>query len=410
MKKVFLITKLKTTNIGNESLSNEIIHLFSEFAKDIVLNINGRPFGLDGYYPNRIITTSNPIEVLDKWADSIVKKIRKEKSLPFKSNSPQVKLLSNDSDFRNEILKARLRPLKRLLVSFVPYSKEYSQRAATLKSADWLVYSGAGEVGDNIVFLRQLVEIRVAQKLGIKTAAVNQSVIIKTEPFKKLIGYVYGKMAKIVVRGENSKKNLLSYGVSANLIEIAPDTAINSNFTGSGMSSKNDNLVAFNITPRTNINQEEIGIIINQLHSLGKKIIFITNEPFDDRKIGHMFSKKFNIEFVSKFASYHAYMTKLAQCDFVISARLHTNILSLVTHTPIISIEGNIFKSTELLNELQYPVATLNSSEPGWINTLLKEINNLINDHYDLDTYFKDTFPVQRKRAQRNAAWINEYE
>jgi hypothetical protein len=50
MKNVFLITKLITTYLGNEALSNEIIKLFSGISKDIILHVDGCPFGLDGYY------------------------------------------------------------------------------------------------------------------------------------------------------------------------------------------------------------------------------------------------------------------------------------------------------------------------------------------------------------------------
>jgi uncharacterized Fe-S cluster-containing radical SAM superfamily protein len=119
MKKVFLITKLKTTNLGNEALSNEIISLFSGISNDVILNVNGRPFGLDGYYPKRIINQADPVAVLDKWADKIVAQIKKEAGTGFNKQVPAVKLLKNDSgDLKNESIRAKLRPLKRVIVSF----------------------------------------------------------------------------------------------------------------------------------------------------------------------------------------------------------------------------------------------------------------------------------------------------
>ncbi len=410
MKKIFLITKLKTTNIGNEALSTEIINLFSSLSNNNTLNVNGRPFGLDGYYPSRIINKTDPVETLEKWADAIVKQMKKESSASFDVNIPKVKLLNGhqSSLMQKEKLKAKLRPLKRWLLSFSPYANQYKKRAATLKNADWLIYSGAGEVGDNIVFLRQLVEIRAAQKMGIRTAAVNQSVVIKTEPFKKLVGHVYGKMDKIVIRGEVTRQNLSSYGVNTNIIEVAPDSAINSNFINAGNTKKNNNLVGINITPRIKITDGEMDAIVKALQGLGKKIIFITNEPFEDSKVAVIFKEKYNIEFVNDFAGCKDYMAKIAECDFVISARLHTNILSLVTNTIIIPIEGNVFKSTELLKQLEYPVATLNSAKEGWANELVNEINNVHNNKYAFDNYFKNTFPIYKLKVQRNAAWLND--
>ena len=72
--------------------------------------------------------------------------------------------------FKRDKWKSKLKPLKRLYYSLLTYSNQYKERARQLKQADWLVYSGAGEVNDqhgNIgnshVLLRQLIELRVAQ-------------------------------------------------------------------------------------------------------------------------------------------------------------------------------------------------------------------------------------------------------
>ena len=41
--------------------------------------------------------------------------------------------------------------------------------------------------------------------------------------------------------------------------------------------------------------------------------------------------------------------------DFVISARVHTNMLSMVSHTTIIPIEASDFRLAELLEGFEYP-------------------------------------------------------
>ena len=406
IKNVFLITKLKTTNIGNEALSNEIIKLFSSFTEQINLQVNGRPDGLDGYYPRRIANKKKPEFYIEKWSDEIVKKIKKEKKADFKKIIPRVKLLRNNHhDFKNDEYKAKLRPFKRWLVSFTTYSGQYQERAIQLNSADWLIYSGAGEVGDYHVFLRQLVEIRVAQKLGVKTAAINQSVVIKTDMFKKLIGHVYGKMNKIVIRGETSRQNLIGYGVPEKIIEVAPDSSINS-ITSTKRKEGLSNLVAINITPKVAISNKELDMIIQHLQHAGKKIIFVTNEPYEDSGIAKHFFHRYHIDIHDKFKNYHEYIEKLAECDFVISARLHTNMLSLVSETPVIPIEGNVFKTRELLDQLQYPVTTLNSGTAEWVDRLRQEIDHLISNHYDFKSYFGNVFPIHKKAAEKNAAWI----
>jgi len=166
--------------------------------------------------------------------------------------------------------------------------------------------------------------------------------------------------------------------------------------------------LVLNSSPRTKISTEQIGIIIHLLQSLGKKVIFITNEPYEDIKVARIFSEEYKVEFVKNFHSYHQYMKQLAAYDFVISARLHTNILSLDTHTPIIPIDGNVFKSKELLGQLEYPLNTLDSKDAGWIDQFLKEINLIKSAHYDFYNYFNIVFPRQQQFAKHNAALFNE--
>lgn len=408
MKKVFLITKLKTSNLGNEALTNEIIKLFSESIEPgDVLNVHGRPFGLDGYYRNRIKNAVNPAGVLDRWAHKIAGKIKHEKDQPFTTHMPLVSLLKQQTkELRFEPIKAKLRPLKRVLNAFKVYPQQYAHRAGVIKNADWVIYSGAGEVGDNNVFLRQLVELRAAQLMGIKTAAVNQSVVIRTPLFQKLTGHVYGKMNKIVVRGSVTKNNLMSYGVPESIIEMAPDSAINAQF--SSTVQRKSNRVGINFTPKCKLQLEDYKQVVEKLRSLNLEPLFVTNEPFEDNDIAQLFKQQLGVEVLSGVPDYHTYMQHLATCRFIVSARLHTNILALDTKTPVIPIEGNVFKTTELLQQLGYPVPTLNPQQNNWVQSLLQLIEQLYNNDQEVQTFFQYTLHVQQQAVKRNAQWLTE--
>ncbi|MBX2888626.1 MAG: polysaccharide pyruvyl transferase family protein [Ferruginibacter sp.] len=408
MKNVFLITKLKTSNLGNEVLSTEIIRLFKENNKNDVIRVNGRPMGIEGYFVNRIIKSKLPSQQLDKWAEKIASQINKIAPIEFAANNPKIILVKEQSPkMKWEPIKAKLRPLKRLLGITKVFFPAYQPRAAYLKSADWLVYSGAGEVGDNSVFLRQLLEIRVAQKLGVKTAAVNQSVVIKTPLFQQLTAHVYGKMEKIVIRGTQTQRNLIKYGVPENIIELAPDSAINATYNGSVVRDKRK--IGFNLTPRLNVNNAQIETIIKHLESLGKEIFFITNEPFGDLSMMNILQEKFGIKPISKLDGYKDYMEKLASLDWVISARLHTNVLSLATGTPIIPVEGNVFKTTELMEQLQYPIPVIDTAQNEWVGKLLAEVDKLDRGDYLIADYFTKVLPLVKEKAKRNASWLNDF-
>lgn len=408
MKNIFLITKLKTSNLGNEVLTTEIIRLFKENNKNDVIRVNGRPMGIEGYFVNRIIKSKLPSQQLDKWAEKIASRINEITPVEFTANDPQIILVKEQSPkMKWEPIKAKLRPLKRILGITKVFFPAYQPRAKYLKSADWLVYSGAGEVGDNSVFLRQLLEIRVAQKLGIKTAAVNQSVVIKTPLFQQLTAHVYGKMEKIVIRGTQTQRNLIKYGVPENIIELAPDSAINATYNGNVVRDKNK--IGFNLTPRLNVNNAQIETIIKHLESLGKEIFFITNEPFGDLSMMNILQEKFGIKSITKLNGYKEYMEKLASLDWVISARLHTNVLSLATGIPIIPVEGNVFKTTELMEQLQYPIPVIDTAQNKWVENLLAEIDKLDRNDYLIADYFTKVLPAVKEKAKRNASWLNDF-
>ena len=325
MKKIFLITKLKTSNIGNEALSHEIIRLFKDIADDAIINVNGRPFGLDGYLPARLLKVSDPIQEFENWTDKIVNKIKSEPDVKFVANEGKVILYQQKVDYKIDKWKSKLKPIKRFINSLLVYSKEYKSRASVLKAADWLIYSGAGEVTDGYrgdfndahVFIRQMIEIRVAQKLGINTAAVNQSIFVNLPLSQQIIAHVYKNMKKIVIRGTSSRDCLISYGVPSNLIEMAPDSAINTLFENAGKVNKNKNIVGLNFSNHVKISDEEMERIVNYLKAQNKTVFYCTNEPVGDYAIIEKLNKKFNIPLLDGHTNYKEYAQKLSEFDFV---------------------------------------------------------------------------------------------
>lgn len=413
MKKIFLITKLNTTNIGNEALSHEIIKMFRSEVKDAIININGRPMGLEGYLPMRLSRSSDPIQEFEKWTDAIVKKIAAEPDTTFENNNPVVKLIQSQKTMKSDKWKTYLRPLKRLYNSLFIYSGQYTARAKKLKQADWLVYSGAGEVNDGYkgdfkdagVLLRQLIEIRVAQKMNIKTAAINQSVFVNLPLGKKLLSHVYGKMNKIVVRGESSKKLLLDIGVPESIIDTAPDSAINTKIVNTP--TKTTNKVGLNFSNHVHLESDGVKKIIEYLRSLGKDIFYCTNEPSGDSHIIEMLRSRYNIPVLEGFTDYIGYAEQLSTFEFVISARVHTNMLTLVSGTKIIPVEGSDFRLAELLEGFGYPIRITKSNQKNWHENVIAEIDNVLAGKYDFDNFFSVKFPAQISLSAKNATWLN---
>lgn len=405
---VFLVTKLHTTNIGNQALSEEIINLVAAHVGAQNLYVAGRPIGLYSYDYKQISSSENPAALLDKWADEVIAKFKRlQKSVQFKSDIKKVKMVTmSDSKLKYEPLKVILRPLKAKLDKFKLFDERYALRLAHIASADCFIYSGAGEVGDNTVFLRQLLELRIAQKMGKKTGVVNQSIVVKTAAFKKLLKHVYGSCDKIVVRGSVSRTLLENLHVDEKIIATAPDTAIK---TDSKIDGIKKSAVGINFTPLINFKIENIAPIIEKLKSYGNEIYFITNEPYGDREIGELLSQKYGITALEDDSDYLKYSAHLSQFKYIISTRLHSIILSLAAHTPAIPIEGNVFKTTELLSQLRYPIEVINAYKDGWENELISEIEKLeTGSTYNFENYFDIELPKLKEDVQKNISWLSE--
>jgi hypothetical protein len=71
MKIVFLITKLKITNLVNESLSNEIIRLFSGISKEVNL-VNSHHYDFNNYFNNVFPRNQQMVQRNAPWLNEMI--------------------------------------------------------------------------------------------------------------------------------------------------------------------------------------------------------------------------------------------------------------------------------------------------------------------------------------------------
>ncbi len=405
-KKVFLITKLKTTNLGNQALTMELIKIFEEKIGKENLHVAGRPLGLVGYNEKALLASSNPEELFDKWADAIIRKYKKlSKGGAFRAKVGSFSLDEiKGAAIKVHRLKAIFRPMVRFIRKSSLFNKSYLNRLDVINNSDYVVYSGAGEIGDYHIFLRQLLELRIAQKLGKKTGGINQSLTVRSDVYKRIVKHVYGKMDHVVVRGNISKEELVKIGVEAQKVSVFPDTAILTK--PKGQRPPSTNTVGLNLTRDVSFDWEDAEIVVKKLREKNKKIVYITNEPVGDSPISEGFNTRFGIPSLTASESYLDYAQKLSQFDFVISTRLHTNVMSLSAGTPVIPIEGKVFKTRELVDEFKYPVAAVNVNDKQWAAKVAESIDKVVENKIDFDTFFNNTLPDVRKRVYGNVNWI----
>ncbi len=406
MKKVFLVTKLKTTNLGNQALSMELIKLFEENVGKENLYVAGRPLGLFGYSIKSLLSSSDPEKLFESWADAVIKKYRPISSASnvFRSKVNDFTLTANKS-LQYEKFKTFLRPIKRAIDKLYLFNKQYVRRLNAINACDYFIYSGAGEASDNHVFLRQMLELRIAQKLGKKTGAVNQSVVVRNENFKKIVRLVYGNMNHVVVRGNISKETIIAAGVNRENVSIAPDTAIKTSPELTGL-SKNGK-VGINFTPFIKFEYSDVEKIVKKLKQYNREIVFVTNEPLGDVPIMEKFKANYGIEVLEESADYIEFARKVAQFEYIVGARLHTNVIALAVNVPVVAIEGLVWKTKELFEQFEYPLPSVNVNDAGWVDVVLEAIDKIENRKINFDHYFNEVLVKHKADVKNNVSWIN---
>lgn len=406
MKKL-ISTKLITTNIGNQALSDELINLSISLGINIETKITGRPFGLDKYTITNL-DASKLIDSFENLACDIAKTTYKFKESTHKwSETRYTKLLDVDgSVVKTESLRRYFRILRRLYLNLYPYSPVYKERLIFYKQASYYLYSAAGEVSQEEFFYRQLLDLRVAQILGVKVCPINQSVELPEGKYKSILGYVYSKCHKIVVRGVISKNELISMGVNSEIIQIAPDSAFRTVVTPS---KRNDKIsrVGINFTRKT-YKSEIVDPFVQKLLTDGYEVEFITNDPFGDMEIAKILHNKFKIAINVKTLDYKSYVKFLQNFDLILSSRLHTNELALTGKIPVLPIEGNVHKTTEVFEHINYPIKVIDFRSSEYSSLLFQSFNLIKDDYIEIQNWIDNNINNISKAAEKNISSIFE--
>jgi polysaccharide pyruvyl transferase WcaK-like protein len=409
MKRVLISTKLKTTNIGNQALSDELIKLASDYTNKCDFIVEGRPFGLDKYTFD-YFDKNDPIAEFEKIAQKIAGEAMKfPKQNAFKSdlNKVRTNLLDVEgSVVKTESLRRVARKFRKFYYSFFLFSSAYKKRLQLYNSVDYYLYSGAGEISNGDFFLRQLLDLRIAQIMGVKVCAINQSVEIDANIESKLLNYVYSKMYKIVVRGNLSLELLIKGGIDKNNIVVCPDTAFRNkfNFITKEKFSKN---IAINLTPKK-YDKEKYEGLISKLIQSNYKITFVSNEPMGEKSLATELKEKFKIETAIQTLDYPSYSKFINQFDFLISTRLHSNELAITAGVPVIPIEGNIFKTQEVFKFVNYPIEVLKINDKNFLDKIWSNVEYVENNFQEIQSWISNNIEKISCDSAKNISSIIE--
>jgi len=436
---ITVITKLKTSNAGNQAVSTELIRLIKRLYPDARIFVGWREPGLEQYTFNRLQHAGHdPLRTLDGWAELIVKKyeyFRKASPPGWEGTSPasQAYELPQSQSNTAEVVELAplsviplplriygkgLRTLKMPLDRRRGYGRGYERWLTVLKHSNQVIYSPAGDIGDSKradYLVRDLLGLRIAQRLGAKVIVANHSIEVKHPLILRLLGQLYSSFDNIVVRDPASAQLVMETHVPPEKINLTPDTA----YMAQPAPIEEHELKE--IAGREQIEPGTVGIlaffregfdfsgwskVIHQLRAMGKQVYFISHDLPNDALLAMRFQQLYGVKVITRQYNYAEYIRVLSLLELVISERYHTCVFSAIANTPFIPLRvRQMNKILGVVYFTKYPIPAVDTTNSGWQDTVMEHIR-YVYKHYDqISADLQKTIPRLRQLAEHNVRW-----
>jgi len=408
---IALITKLETTNLGNEALSSELIRMSDDHSPQWQTLVLGRPRGLERFRsldelpdaPDRAVAW------FDDQVDALLRAYRLHR--PW---AQVARHLPTASPREPRVLvpgKRDLRTRGRLLASKLssgrawprPASAPYFRRLAILESVDAVAYSGAGEVVDQPVLLRQLLELGAVANMGKPLFPVNQSVEVRDPRLLAILVHVYRRARRIVVRGNASRRLLIESGIDESMVGLAPDTAFHAAVPRAARATPTRR-AAIAVNGVFGADLDGWTAVAAHLASRGYRVSFVSNDPWYDLEIAQQLRERVALTIEPPISNYGRYIDSLADFDLVVSNRLHTAVFAMLAGVPVVPVEGNVGKTTDIFGTFGYPLPVTQTA-PGWERDACAAVDRAEDEAEALRALIPSRCAELRDRSRENVAW-----
>jgi polysaccharide pyruvyl transferase WcaK-like protein len=372
--RIAVITRMTTQNAGNEALSVRLIELLRGTAAV------GEVRGLDRYpryfegLSLKSVAGADPVQAFDALADRLARRARNLPEGPLADlASPaavRLDLSARELPSRLRDLKRRLGVRRRLASWGVIGRRDLETCLRTLAWADLTLWNPAGEfhpTGDPNQPFRLLLMIRIAQRLGRRTAIVNHSLEIEDPLLKTIAGHVYRQAEAIVVRDGPSVKIAREMGVAPERLSEAPDLVFLTPESAAGTGAPHAGAIGFAVNGLQALaGYDEWSALLDRLEAAGRPMVFVSNAMNHDLEFATRLAEGRSMTLVRRQPSHSELVDLYRGMGVLISSRLHASILALSAGTPVVSIEPQVFKLAAIFEQMAYPLACETVHEAGW--------------------------------------------
>jgi len=381
-REILLITRVRTLNKGNQALSTAWVSMLERAFPGTSLRVlERRPRHLLQHRLSDLGKARDPYRAFDELTTRLAK------LAPGPAFAGPVRDIADivlDEDIpsptRHVGLRQRLN-LRGLVARAGYYADEYRYRLSACQRAALVVVNPAGEFfpREPAAAFYHLLDADVARKLGVPTAIVNHTMDITDPVLRAIIPRIYRELDLVGFRDTASVEAFEKMGGDMSNVVVTPDLALITEFRGAPVKRTGTVAIAIN-APEAAANgylphwEETIAAV----RGTGLQVELISNElPFDLPFYALLQQRFRDLPIAGAGMPHDQYCQLLAGYDLVITSRMHTAILAMVSGTPVVPVEGASFKITGLFRELGFDTPVIRPVGYTWPSLVLDEVQRV---------------------------------
>jgi polysaccharide pyruvyl transferase WcaK-like protein len=368
---ILLITRIRTLNKGNQALSVAWQALLERaFPTSAVRILERRPRHLIQYRLSDLAAARDPYRAFDELTTKIAKLAPGPALVGPPPRPPGIVLDETvQPPARFVALRQRLN-LRGLVAKAGFYADEYRRRLSACQRARLVVVNPAGEFfpREPAAAFYHLLDADVARKLGTPTAMVNHTMDITDPTLRAIIPRMYRELTLVGFRDQKSVVAFREMGGDMANVVVTPDLALATEASAQRAPRAGTIGLAINVPEAAANNyldgwERAVGLLLER----GFHVELISNEfPSDLPFYRHLTTRFPKLRIAGEHLGHQRYCELLATYELVVTSRMHTAILSMVSGTPVIPVEGASFKITGLFRELGFEMPVVQPTGEGW--------------------------------------------
>lgn len=259
----------------------------------------------------------------------------------------------------------------------------FRQELAELSMSDQVIYNAAGEfnTATSEMPILRLTQLWAARQTGSAIAMVNYSLEPASTAVVEAASAVFPTGSCFFPRDRYSADVSYECGAPLDAVHLVPDAA----FLVDSLTDDERELadarwkdmeapIAVALSGHLGVGHEQEWIeVVRRVLKEGSPVVLVSSEYDSDIELMRSVAESCsgNVSVAPPFVGYREYMAYLGRCSLVLSSRLHTFVLAVVSGAPSMAIDQGKRKLTSALETVGLDRAVVPARERGWAECVM---------------------------------------